>query len=238
MTLDPTPALLGVALLLAGCDNLVSFPAVALAVTDDDDTANDDDATDDDDVADDDDVTDDDDVADDDDSTEPDPPMLGGVYCMDWATIDVTSPTGLWEVLAGLGAVLDASPPILEVTAVDVAAQRIWMDVGLGDNSCVPGGMSALTPPKGGAYVDPHFEAGPGTMSFGEGSFVIPLLDALATGDFTVSADEIVDGTLTGALDLSGLFGACALLSCGPCPSGGNDCVGFAAEAIVWTRID
>ncbi len=66
----------------------------------------------------------------------------------------------------------------------------------------------------------------------------LPLQDAVITGDFSPSADRITEGTITGALDLSSAFGACALLSCTPCPDGGDQCVGFAAESAVWNRAD
>jgi hypothetical protein len=236
------PALL---LLLLGCDDQVSFPGGSLLddddrIADDDDTADDDDddATNDDDAAGDDDdaSTDDDDASDDDDT---DPPFVGATYCLDWGSVDVVEPAGIFELLTQLSDIFDAAPPILVPTSVDIAAQEIRMDVGVADNDCAPDSAIAqedLTPNGPGSYVAPHFEAGPGDMNLGGSVLDLILQDATVTGDFTGTSDAIINSTLTGALDLSAAFGACAIVSCGPCPDGGNQCVSFAATSAVWNR--
>ena len=136
---------------------------------------------------------------------------------------------------------LDGSPPALGPTAADVAAQQIWMDVGVAEDGCSVGGdfsWHELTSDGPGSYVAPHFDAGPGDITFGGGSISLTLQAADVAGDFSPSFDRIVDGTLVGALDLSPAIGACALLSCGPCPDGGNQCVGFVADSATWNRAD
>ncbi len=241
-------------LLLAGvgCDDHVTFASGSLGLDDDDDATaspDDDDATGDDDddddaVADDDDaVADDDDASgDDDDTTPPEPGFVGEVYCLDWGSVDVIEPDGLLDLLTGLSDIFDASPPVLIPTAVDVAAEEIEMDAGVTDEGCAAANVFAvdeLTREGPGTYVAPHFEAGPGEMNLGGSVVALPLKDALVTGDFTTPEDAIVNGTLSGFLDLSDLLGACALITCGPCPGGGgNDCVAFSADSAVWNRAD
>ncbi len=232
------PALL---LLLLGCDDHVSFPGVPGlddddATTDDDDTVPDDD----DDTANDDDASDDDDAADDDDAT-PEPPFVNATYCLDWGSVEITEPGGIFDLLTFLSDVFDAAPPILIPTSVDLAAEEIRMDVGVGDDECAPDsafGTEELTRDGPGGYVEPHFDAGPGEMNLGGSAIELTLQAALITGDFTPSGDAIINGTLSGALDLSEAIGACALISCGPCPDGSDQCVSFAAESATWNRAD
>ncbi len=155
-------ALLALLLLpaLGGCDDHASFLPVDLLEPDDDDTAvDDDDAT----VADDDDTT----VADDDDVTPP-PAKLGATYCLDWWSVDITEPPGIWEYLVEIGVALDSSPPVLVPTAVDAGLGRIWIDVGLADDGCIPDTASGTEPldgADGGLYAPPHFESGPAPCS-------------------------------------------------------------------------
>ena len=163
------------------------------------------------------------------------------MYCLDWASLNVTEPDGILDFLLDIGAALDDSPPVLRATAVDVPGQQIWMDVGVAQDGCAASGDFAwqeLTANGPGSLVGFHFEAGPGDMTFGGGSISLILQAADVTGDYSPTYDRIVDGSIVGALDLSPAIGACALLPCGPCPDGGNQCVGFVADSATWNLAD
>jgi hypothetical protein len=56
-------------------------------------------------------------------------------------------------------------------------------------------------------------------------------------GRFTADGQQIVEGVLTGMMDVTSLTGACFLLNCSGCPSNpSNDCALFNAEDIVFNN--
>jgi hypothetical protein len=209
----------------------------------DDDTADDDTSDDDDTPVDDDDtpVDDDDDATppddDDDDSVDPGTAFVDQTYCLDWDTVNVTQPTA-WSSLA---AFVDPSqyPLLLSPTAVNVPAGQIWMMGGIAQmGTCVQDTTAStvdLTGATPGSYTAPSFAVGPADMSMTTSVGALTVYDTVITGDFTGTADQIVDSTIYGMADITAFSSvACMMITCVSCPTGTGDCMVFSADSAVW----
>lgn len=62
----------------------------------------------------------------------------------------------------------------------------------------------------------------------------LPFRDLVVTGQFSADASQIVDGTLSGYIEVSALAGACYVFTCQSCPTGVGDCVTFAVTEATW----
>ncbi len=177
---------------------------------------------------------------DDDDDVGPDEPFIDITYCLDWNTVNVTDPAGLMWVLGLMGYDLSDYPVLLSSNGVNTSTNSIWM---LGaaavtgtcnqDTTYSPIDLTSTSP---GTYVEPHWEVGPTTLTVPTPQFTLNVYDAVLTGDFTGTWDQIVNGTIEGEMEIpaSMVSTACAWLSCYTCSSGAGDCVDFAADSAVY----
>jgi hypothetical protein len=169
------------------------------------------------------------------------PPFVDRTHCLDWNTVNITSPSSMASHLSSMGINLSDYPVLLGTTSVDEAAGEISMLAG----SAIAGSCGQdlsqqtydLTAAQAGTYSGGHFAVGPADMEIALGTLTVQLYDVEIEGDFSSDGTTITGGTLVGELDISNLslpWGACTFaLNCHSCPTGGNDCVTFEAEAAV-----
>ncbi|MCP4868766.1 MAG: hypothetical protein GY898_08610 [Proteobacteria bacterium] len=213
------------------------------ASSDDDDASTDDDdaSTDDDDASSDDDdaSSDDDDVAPDDDDTTPaeEPAWVDETYCLDWDQTSIVEPSALLGTLNSIGINLEDWPILLTPTGADESAGSIWMMSGTAlQGTCTQNttiSTTNLTQASAGTLTGSSFSVGPVDATLAAGILSTTVYDAVITGTFSSDAQEIFDGTLTGLMDVATIPGACFLLTCVTCPSGG-DCVTLTALDAVY----
>ncbi len=241
---------------LVGCPP--SGDPFGVRVDDDDATGDDDDATGDDDDAsgDDDDSSagDDDDStappADDDDSTAPpddddddddDGPYLweGDVFCLDWSTVTWNEPpAAALEDLGFAGMTFTESSPLLN----PLLAIGDTLDLRLGasqSGSCAQD-LSSATLDDGVSWSVPSFQSTPIDFVIPSVVGVLTVHNARVGGEITTAGDRIIDGTLTGGIEVPG-FAAnlCGLVvPCVPCPGAGFlDCVALDVEDATWNNV-
>ncbi len=250
--------LLIVVLLLAltsGCSELGDRSSSDDDSFDDDDSANggtsdDDDATskpdDDDSVGDDDDSAgdDDDSAGDDDDSVSVDPGLafVQRSYCLNWDSVNFQSPPGFVDILGGYGINLADYPLLLSPTAVSILVEEILMVLAATQLGTCSQDTSLstynLTVSEAGRYVAPHFEVGPSDINVGTQLGTLNLYDTVFAGDFTGDAEQVVQGSITGQLDISAyssfLCSSSLGWTCAPCPTGVGTCVDLVATDAIW----
>ena len=191
-------------------------------------------------------LDDDDDATDDDDSASAEPIdtslVVDQTYCSDWDTATIVEPPDIGMLLGLAGVSLADYPILISPTAIDEGAGTINMRGATATpSSCtqdvsVPSFDPTATTP--GTFTNPHFDVGPTTMTLNlQGIGALAFENTLISGDFTADGQAVVDGTLSGMMDVSTLPGACFVLTCVPCPSNSaNDCAAFLAENIVFNN--
>jgi len=215
---------------------------------DDDDSADDDDdGGDDDDTAggpgpgDDDDSAGDDDVEGDDDSAaDPGTAFVHALYCLDWNTVTFQSPPDLVSILASFGVSLNDYPLLMSPTGVSIPVHEILMVMAatmVGTcNQDTSHSTYDLTATQAGSYTSPHFTVGPSDINLSTPLGDLALYETVFQGDFTGDATSVVNGTISGRLDVSAYRAVlCNNWNCSPCPTGSGDCVDLLADGAVWT---
>ena len=203
---------------------VLAFVAVGCVDDDDDDAVDDDDAT-----GDDDDVT----------PGDPGEAMVDQTYCIDWDSADITDPPDIAGLLSGAGITLSDYPLLLSPTAVDVPGGTIDMLGATASPTTCTQDMTMSTLPltdtTPGSWAPPHFVVGPTDMALNIPSVGLLVIEgAILEGDFTGDAQQIVNGSMDGFINVGSLPGACFLLTCATCPSGVGDCAVFAFANATW----
>ena len=202
---------------------------------DDDDTGDDDDDTGDDD---DDTGDDDDDSLDEGDPVEP----LGSTYCLDWSSVQWTSPPNFDLLLQGSAIDLEAAPLVMQPTLI-----------GGGDDESFEGLLAQVTPytcipmvPGTQTTVDLSGEWHPlDEMFWGEADtdgmrFAgMEINDLSFTGYFSAGGHYVVQGTYSAEVAVPDTEEAtvCVATTCVDCSSGVGQCLDVVGDSLRWTWV-